>query len=48
METEVWPNLLLAAERRALPMVLANARLSERSLRRGLRLAALLRPAAER
>ena len=46
METEVWPNLLQAAAARGLPMVLANARLSVRSLRRGQRLAALLRPAA--
>jgi 3-deoxy-D-manno-octulosonic-acid transferase len=46
METEVWPNLLLEAERRAIPMVLANARLSERSARRGERLSALMRPAA--
>ena len=47
METEVWPQLLLEAERRAIPMVLANARLSERSARRGQRLSALMRPAAE-
>jgi 3-deoxy-D-manno-octulosonic-acid transferase len=48
METEVWPNLLQAAEAAELPMVLANARLSERSARRGERFAALLRPAARR
>jgi 3-deoxy-D-manno-octulosonic-acid transferase len=46
METEVWPNLAHAAAARGLPVVLANARLSERSLRKGLRLAALMRPAA--
>ena len=46
METEIWPNLLHEAERRGVPMVLANARLSERSARRGERLAALMRPAA--
>jgi len=45
METEVWPNLLHGARAAGVPMLLANARLSERSLRRGLRLAALLRPA---
>ncbi len=45
METEIWPNLLHAAREAALPMVLANARLSERSQRKGERLAALLRPA---
>ena len=46
METEVWPNLAQAAAARGLPLVLANARLSERSLRKGRRLAALMRPAA--
>jgi 3-deoxy-D-manno-octulosonic-acid transferase len=46
METEVWPNLLHAAHAAGAPMVLANARLSERSLRRGERLGALIRPAA--
>ncbi len=45
METEVWPNLLHAAQQSQLPMVLANARLSERSLAKGLRLGALMRPA---
>ncbi len=47
METEVWPNLLLAAQARAVPMVLANARLSVKSHRQGQRLAALMRPAAQ-
>jgi 3-deoxy-D-manno-octulosonic-acid transferase len=47
METEIWPNLLDAARRRSVPMVLANARLSERSRRKGQRLEPLLRPAVE-
>ena len=47
METEIWPNLLHAAQARGVPMVLANARLSERSQRKGERLAALLRPALQ-
>ena len=47
METEVWPNLLRAAKARGVPLVLANARLSERSRRRGERLDALMRPAVE-
>ena len=47
METEVWPNLLRAAQAQGVPMVLANARLSERSLRRGLRFDAVIRPAVE-
>ncbi len=48
METEVWPTLQREAEKAGLPMVLANARLSEKSLRQGQRLAALMRPAAQR
>lgn len=31
METEIWPNMLSACERRGIPVVLANARLSARS-----------------
>jgi len=48
METEIWPVLLKEAAAVGLPMLLANARLSERSERRGRRLAALLHPAAAR
>ncbi len=48
METEVWPNLLLACEQAQVPVLLANARLSERSMRRGQKMAALMRPAAQR
>jgi 3-deoxy-D-manno-octulosonic-acid transferase len=47
METEVWPSLIAQCRRHGVPVMLANARLSERSLRRGQRFAALLRPAAE-
>ena len=45
METEVWPNLLFEARAAALPMVLANARLSARSQAKGERLSALMHPA---
>jgi len=45
METEIWPNLLHGARVTALPMVLANARLSEKSRRKGERLKALFEPA---
>ena len=45
METEIWPNLLFEARAAAVPLVLANARLSPRSLRRGRQLAALMQPA---
>ena len=47
METEIWPNLLAEAKSRGLPVMLANARLSKRSRRRGGRVDALLRPAFE-
>ncbi|CAN5503320.1 lipid IV(A) 3-deoxy-D-manno-octulosonic acid transferase [soil metagenome] len=47
METEIWPNLLMAAQAAAVPMVLANARLSIKSHAQGQRLAAVMRPAAE-
>jgi len=36
METEVWPNLFLEAERRGVPLMLANGRLSAHSGRRYL------------
>ena len=47
METEIWPNLLHAARRHGVTMVLANARLSEKSQRQGQRLDAVMRPAVE-
>jgi 3-deoxy-D-manno-octulosonic-acid transferase len=34
METEIWPNLYLQAQRRNIPLLMANARLSERSVSR--------------
>ena len=46
LETEIWPNLQFEAQRAAVPVVLVNARLSERSLARALRWPALMRPAA--
>jgi 3-deoxy-D-manno-octulosonic-acid transferase len=46
LETEVWPNLQFEARRAGVPVVLINARLSERSLARSLRWPALMRPAA--
>jgi len=47
METEIWPNLLMAASRAGVPMVLANARLSEKSRKQGERLNAILGPAVQ-
>jgi 3-deoxy-D-manno-octulosonic-acid transferase len=45
METEVWPNLVAVSRARGMPLVLANARLSEKSLAKAQRLARLSRPA---
>lgn len=45
METEVWPELVAQAAAHSVPLVLANARLSERSLRKAQRWSALARPA---
>lgn len=39
METEVWPNWVAACQKKAIPLVLANARLSQKSLRQAQRLA---------
>jgi len=47
METEVWPNLVAGARRENIPLVLANARLSERSLVKSRRVAGLLREALQ-
>ncbi|MBI2744366.1 MAG: 3-deoxy-D-manno-octulosonic acid transferase [Burkholderiales bacterium] len=44
LETEVWPNLAAGCERAGVPLVLANARLSEKSLRKAQRLAWLSVP----
>jgi 3-deoxy-D-manno-octulosonic-acid transferase len=45
METEVWPNIAAACHARGIPLALANARLSEKSLVQARRLARLSRPA---
>jgi 3-deoxy-D-manno-octulosonic-acid transferase len=47
METEIWPNLLAGAQRKKIPVVLVNARLSARSARGYQRLRWLLAPAWE-
>lgn len=46
METEVWPNLVEGCARQGVPVALVNARLSERSLRRGQRMGQLMHDAA--
>ncbi|HMA11307.1 MAG TPA: lipid IV(A) 3-deoxy-D-manno-octulosonic acid transferase [Steroidobacteraceae bacterium] len=48
METELWPNVIHAAARLEIPLVLANARLSERSARGYARLPALTRACLQR
>ena len=45
METEVWPNIAAACQERGVPLALANARLSAKSLQQALRLKSLSRPA---
>ncbi len=45
METEVWPCKVAAARARGVPLVLVNARLSDKSLRRALRVATIALPA---
>ncbi|MDB5796018.1 MAG: 3-deoxy-D-manno-octulosonic acid transferase, partial [Noviherbaspirillum sp.] len=46
METEVWPNLIAQCRRHGIPVALVNARLSERSLAKARRFAALMTQAA--
>jgi 3-deoxy-D-manno-octulosonic-acid transferase len=46
METEVWPALIASCAAANVPVALVNARLSERSARRGRRFAGLLGQAA--
>ena len=47
VESELWPNLLWMARRRGVPTVLANARLSPRSVRRYRKLSWLAQPLLE-
>ncbi|MBE9608462.1 lipid IV(A) 3-deoxy-D-manno-octulosonic acid transferase [Chitinilyticum piscinae] len=48
METEIWPNLIHACADRDIPLLLGNARLSERSARGYRRVSALVAPALAR
>lgn len=45
IEREVWPNLLAAAQRAQVPMLLASARFSDQSLRQSLRVGSVMRRA---
>lgn len=48
LETEIWPNLTHVCQRQRVPLLLVNARLSERSARRYQRIRALIRPALQK
>ncbi len=48
METELWPNLVAAADVRGMPLALVNARLSPRSLAKARRILPLVAPALAR
>ena len=47
METEVWPNLIAQCRGHGVPVVLLNARLSEKSLAKAQRFASLMQEAAQ-
>ncbi len=43
METEIWPNLIYHLNQKGIPIILANARLSKRSMKKYLRFSAFSR-----
>lgn len=45
LETELWPNWVTACQQENIPLVLVNARMSDKSLRQAQRLSWLSRPA---
>ena len=45
LETEVWPNLVRGAQHANVPLLLVNARMSEKSLSKALRWPSLMKPA---
>lgn len=45
IEREIWPNMLAAAKRAQVPMLLVSARFSDNSLRKSLRLGKVMREA---
>ena len=47
METEIWPNLIHQCVRHQVPLTLVNARLSEKSLRKGKKFKSIMEEAAQ-
>ncbi len=47
-ESEIWPNTVLEVEKRGIPLLLVNGRISDRSFRRWQRLPGMIRPLLER
>lgn len=45
LETEVWPQLIHCAQEKGIPIMLINARMSEKSLRQAQRWTSLMKPA---
>ena len=45
LETEVWPNWVRCAQQFKVPLVLVNARMSDKSMRQALRWPSLMKPA---
>lgn len=43
-ESEIWPNMIVRADERGIPLILLNARMSDRSYERWTRLKSLSRP----
>ena len=46
LETEIWPTLIRQCVRHHVPLALVNARLSERSLKKGMKLRSIMQEAA--